>query len=213
MGKKKSSHRWLQEHFNDHYVQQAQQMGYRSRATFKLLELQEQDKLIKPGMVVVDLGAAPGGWSQVIKPWVGSKGAVFALDILDIDPLEGVEFVQGDFTEQAVLDQFLAKLDGRQVDVVLSDMAPNMSGTKVTDQTKSMYLVELAVDFALQALKPGGCFVTKIFQGSGFDQIHTLVKQNFKSVKSRKPKASRPRSPEIYLVAQGRGKSEDASFS
>ncbi|WP_346837335.1 23S rRNA (uridine(2552)-2'-O)-methyltransferase RlmE [Microbulbifer sp. SAOS-129_SWC] len=203
MGRSKSSHRWLREHFNDHYVKQSQKEGYRSRASYKLQELQDKDRLIKPGMTVVDLGAAPGGWSQVAMELVGHKGRVLASDILPMDPLAGVDFVQGDFTEEAVLNQLLERLGEERADLVISDMAPNMSGVRAVDQPASMYLVELAVDMARQVLKPGGAFVAKVFQGEGFDELIRELRGSYSSVVTRKPGASRPRSREVYVVARG----------
>jgi 23S rRNA (uridine2552-2'-O)-methyltransferase len=199
----KSSGRWLQEHFDDHYVKLARKDGYRSRASYKLLELQEKDRLIKPGMTVVDLGAAPGGWSQVAARLVGGKGRVIASDILPMDSIADVEFIEGDFTEQAVLDSILESLNGQKADLVISDMAPNMSGMTAVDQPRSMYLVELALDLARQVLKPGGVFVSKVFQGEGFDELLREMRAEFATVKSRKPEASRPRSREVYQVAAG----------
>ena len=204
MARSKSSGRWLAEHFDDHYVKQAQQMGLRSRSAFKLLELLEKYQLIRPGMSVVDLGAAPGGWCQVALPLVGKQGRVFALDILDMEPLAGVEFIQGDFTENEPLEALEQALDGRQVDLVLSDMAPNMSGMATIDQAKAMYLAELALDFVRQHLKPGGDYVVKLFQGTDFDGYVREVRSLFDKVQVRKPKASRPRSREVYLLARGR---------
>ncbi|WP_308366179.1 MULTISPECIES: 23S rRNA (uridine(2552)-2'-O)-methyltransferase RlmE [unclassified Microbulbifer] len=203
MGRSKSSHRWLREHFNDQYVKQSQKDGYRSRASYKLLELQKKDRLIVPGMTVVDLGAAPGGWSQVAAELVGHQGRVLASDILAMDPIAGVEFVQGDFTEESVLNQLLERLGGDRADLVISDMAPNMSGVRDVDQPASMYLVELAVDMARQVLKPGGGFVAKVFQGEGFDQLIRDLRASYASVVTRKPGASRPRSREVYVVARG----------
>ena len=203
MAKSKSSHRWLREHFNDPYVKQSQKDGYRSRASYKLLELQEKDRLIRPGMTVIDLGAAPGGWSQVAAGLVGARGRVLASDILPMDALADVQFVQGDFTEQAVLERLLALLEGAGADLVISDMAPNMSGVTAVDQPKSMYLVELALDLARQVLKPGGAFVAKVFQGEGFDPLFRDLRAAFARVVTRKPGASRPRSREVYLVASG----------
>lgn len=203
MKRSKSSHRWLKEHFDDPYVKMAQQAGYRSRAAFKLLELQEKDRLIQPGMVVVDLGAAPGGWMQVAKNLVGRQGLVVGLDLLAITPIPETEFIQGDFTSQAVYDDLSSRLAGRPVNIVLSDLAPNMSGLKAVDQPKSIYLVELALDFAKQHLKSGGTFVAKVFQGEGFDAVMQDCREHFASVKTRKPKASRGRSPEVYLLATG----------
>ena len=200
----KSSHQWLKRHHSDEYVQRARREGYRSRAAYKLLEIQEKDRLIKPGQVVVDLGAAPGGWSQVVAQTVGPKGEVFALDILEMDPLPGVTFLQGDFREQAALDRLMDLLGGRAVDLVVSDMAPNTSGINAVDQPRSMYLCELALDFTDQVLRPGGGFVTKIFQGEGFDQYIRDLRSRFGRVVTRKPAASRPKSREVYLVATGR---------
>ena len=203
MGRSKSSHRWLREHFNDHYVKQSQKEGYRSRASYKLQELQEKDRLIKPGMTVVDLGAAPGGWSQVAAELVGHKGRVLASDILPMDALAGVEFVQGDFTEESVFEELLGRLGDERADLVISDMAPNMSGVRAVDQPASMYLVELAVDMARNVLKPGGAFVAKVFQGEGFDELIRDLRSQYQTVVTRKPGASRPRSREVYVVARG----------
>lgn len=203
MGRSKSSHRWLQEHNNDHYVKRSQQEGYRSRASYKLLEIQEKDRLFKPGMTVVDLGSAPGGWSQVAVKLVGDKGRVVASDILPMDSIAGVDFVQGDFTEEAVFDEILQLLDDGQADLVISDMAPNMSGMKAVDQPRAMYLVELALDLACQVLKPEGVFVAKVFHGEGFDSFLQDVRSRFQRVVTRKPDASRSRSREVYLVARG----------
>lgn len=200
--KSSSSRRWLKEHFSDTYVKQAQQEGYRSRATYKLLELQEKDKLFKPGMVVIDLGAAPGGWSQVITKLVGAKGQVVALDILPMEPIEGVEFIQGDFTQQKVLDDLLKLLNDKKIDWVVSDMAPNLSGIDSVDQPRSLELAELALDFALQVLDKQGSFLVKVFQGSGIDQYIQEVRKHFKKVTIRKPKASRGRSREVYVLAR-----------
>ena len=203
MAKKTSSSKaWLREHRNDPYVQQAQREGYRSRACYKLLEIQEKDRLLKPGMTVLDLGSAPGGWSQVAVQLVGHHGRVVASDILPMDSIAGVEFVLGDFTEDAVFDQVLEALGGAPVDVVISDMAPNMSGVNAVDQPRSMYLVELALDMARQVLAPGGSFVAKVFHGEGFDEIFRDSRELFGKVLTRKPKASRPRSREVYLVAR-----------
>ncbi len=197
-----SSRRWLKEHFSDPYVKQAQQAGYRSRAVFKLLELQERDKLFKPGMTVIDLGAAPGGWSQIVRQFIGSKGQIIALDILPMDPIEGVEFILGDFTEQAVLDELLAKMEDKKVDWVLSDMAPNLSGIDSVDQPRSMELAELALDLALRVLEKNGSFLVKLFQGAGFDEFLVEIRRHFKKVVIRKPKASRGRSREVYVLAK-----------
>lgn len=204
MAKSKSSRRWLDRHFNDEYVKRAQSEGYRSRAAYKLLELQERDRPLHPGQRVVDLGAAPGGWSQVARRLVGPRGQVLALDILPMDELPGVEFIQGDFREQGPLEELQRRLGGQPVDLVISDMAPNVSGMAAVDQPRAMYLCELALDFALQVLKPGGGLVVKTFHGEGFDPYVRDLRAAFDKVVSRKPKASRPRSREVYLVASGR---------
>lgn len=206
MTKKKrsaSSTRWLKEHFDDKYVQQAQKKGLRSRAVFKLEELQGRDRLLKHGMTVVDLGAAPGGWSQYSVEQVGLKGKVIACDLLAMDPIAGVDFLQGDFRDEAVLNALLDRVGEDKVDVLLSDMAPNMSGTPEVDQPRSMYLVELALDMCRQVLAPKGSFVVKVFQGTGFDEFLLEVRRSFSSVKVRKPDSSRPRSREVYIVATG----------
>lgn len=197
-----SSRRWLHEHFSDPYVKQAQQFGYRSRSVYKLLEIQERDKLFRPGMHVVDLGAAPGGWAQLVSKLVGKKGRVIALDLLPIEPIENVEMIQGDFSDDAILEELLASMGDKQVDWVLSDMAPNMSGIDSVDQPRSMALAELALDFALPVLSPTGGFLIKVFQGEGFDSFLVAVRQNFKKVIIRKPKASRDRSREVYILAR-----------
>lgn len=203
MSRSKSSGRWLQEHFNDQYVKDSQKDGYRSRASYKLIELNDKDKLIKSGQTVVDLGAAPGGWSQVAVQIVGDGGRVVASDILPMDSLAGVDFVQGDFTEEAVLEQLLELLGEAKADLVISDMAPNMSGIADVDQPKSMYLVELALDMAKTTLKSGGSFACKVFQGEGFDELVLACRECFQKVLVRKPSASRPRSREVYIVAKG----------
>lgn len=203
MKKSKSSHQWLDRHFNDAYVKRAQAEGYRSRAAFKLLELQEKDRLLNPGQVVVDLGAAPGGWSQVAARLVGSGGRVFALDILPMESLPGVDFIQGDFREDASVEQLRVLLAGRPVDLVISDMAPNVSGVNAVDQPRAIYLCELALEYAREVLRPGGGFVVKVFQGEGFDQYVRDVRSSFTKVATRKPAASRPQSREVYLVASG----------
>ena len=204
MAKKKSSSKaWLKEHRDDPYVQQAQRDGYRSRACYKLLEIQEKDRIIRPGIAVLDLGSAPGGWSQVAAELVGHDGRVIASDILPMDTLAGVEFIQGDFTEDTVFESLLEVIDGVPVDVVISDMAPNMSGLNAVDQPRSMYLVELALDMARRVLAPGGTFVSKVFQGEGIDALYCDTQDSFSTVLTRKPKASRPRSREVYLVARG----------
>jgi len=200
----KTSKKWLDEHFSDEYVLRAQQEGYRSRACYKLLEINKTDRLLKAGMTVVDLGAAPGSWSQIAANLVGHKGKVVALDILEMDPIPDVDFVHGDFREDAVLEALMATIDGRPVDLVMSDMAPNTSGVKAIDQPRSIYLCELALELALLVLKPGGNMVIKVFHGEGFDEFLRSCRQSFTKVVSRKPEASRNRSREIYLVAQGR---------
>ncbi|MGB7550856.1 MAG: 23S rRNA (uridine(2552)-2'-O)-methyltransferase RlmE [Chromatiaceae bacterium] len=202
LGRSKSSRRWLDRHFSDEYVKRAQQAGYRSRAVFKLLEIQEKDRLLAPGMRVADLGAAPGGWSQIAARLVGERGHLVAMDLLPMDPLPGVTFIQGDFREEAALAQLRDALGGEPLDLVLSDMAPNMSGT-AADQPRLMYLCELALDFAVQQLKPGGVLVIKVFQGEGFDDFLKTLRRHFRQVASRKPKSSRRESRELYLVARG----------
>lgn len=203
MARSKSSGQWLQEHFSDSYVQRAKDEGYRSRASYKLIELDKKDRLFRPGMTVVDLGAAPGGWSQVAADKVGDEGLVIASDILPMDSLAGVTFVQGDFTEESVYEQILAAVDGRPVDLVISDMAPNMSGMNSVDQPRSIYLVELALDLARQVMKPDGVFLAKVFQGEGFDALLADMRQSFAKVQSRKPDSSRARSREIYQLCRG----------
>jgi 23S rRNA (uridine2552-2'-O)-methyltransferase len=211
MARSKSSGTWLKEHFDDEYVKKSQKEGYRSRAIYKLQEIQEKDNLIRPNMQVVDLGAAPGGWSQYATELVGNNGRVVASDILPIDPLPFVEFIQGDFTEESVLNDILDVLNkdkqnnkiNTKADVVISDMAPNVTGVETIDQPKSIYLCELSLDMARLILKPGGSFVAKVFQGDGSDAFLKDVRSSFKKVKVRKPKASRPRSREVYVVAQG----------
>ncbi|EWH09044.1 23S rRNA methyltransferase J [Catenovulum agarivorans DS-2] len=201
--KSASSKRWLKEHHDDHYVQKARKMGLRSRAVFKLEEIHKKDKLFRPAMTVVDLGAAPGGWSQYAVEQVGQKGDVIACDILEMDSIAGVDFLQGDFREEAVLNALLDRIQGKCVDVLLSDMAPNMSGNETVDQARSMYLVELALDMCHQVLKKDGKFVVKVFQGAGFDPFLKDVRNAFKQVKIRKPDSSRGRSREVYFVASG----------
>jgi 23S rRNA (uridine2552-2'-O)-methyltransferase len=203
MARTKSSHRWLKEHFDDPYVKQAQAQGFRSRATFKLQEIQEKDKLLRPGMNIIDLGAAPGGWSQYAQRCLMHRGRIVALDILPMQELEGVDFLQGDFTEDAVLERLYDLLGGALVDVVLSDMAPNISGNKQVDQPRAIYLAELALDTAKNILTADGAFLVKVFQGEGFDEFHAQVKRSFGQVVIRKPKASRPRSNEVYILAKG----------
>ncbi|BFM21138.1 23S rRNA (uridine(2552)-2'-O)-methyltransferase RlmE [Gilvimarinus japonicus] len=203
MARSKSSNQWLSEHVNDPYVKRAQADGYRSRASYKLLEIIKKDKLVRPGMMVMDLGSAPGGWSQVVAPMVGVKGRVIASDILPMDSMADVDFIQGDFTEDAVFDEIMAAVGEAPVDLVISDMAPNISGVNAADQASSMYLVELALDMARQVLKPKGCFVAKVFQGEGSEEYLKDVRSSFDKVVIRKPDASRPRSREVYFVAKG----------
>lgn len=198
-----SSKRWLKEHFDDKFVQQAHKLGLRSRAAFKIEEIQGKDRLIKPGMTVVDLGAAPGGWSQFAAEQVLPNGKVIACDILPMDPLVGVDFLQGDFREEAVLNALLTRIGGKNVDVVMSDMAPNLSGNDSMDQPRAMYLVELALDMCSEVLKPNGAFVVKVFQGAGSEEFIKQIREAFKVVKIRKPESSRSRSREIYVVATG----------
>jgi 23S rRNA (uridine2552-2'-O)-methyltransferase len=198
----KSSSRWLDEHEKDEYVKKARLEGWRSRAVYKLSEVQDREKLIKPGMTVVDLGAAPGGWSQYVSHILNGRGRVIALDILDMDAIAGVEFIQGDFTDNDGLEQLLARLGDDRADLVLSDMAPNMSGMSAVDQPRAMYLAELALDLADTVLAPGGAMYVKLFQGEGFDEYLLNVRKRFASVRVRKPGASRPRSREVYLLAR-----------
>lgn len=202
-GSSKTSSVWLKEHFDDRFVQQSRQEGYRSRASYKLFALDDKDKLFRPGMTVIDLGAAPGGWSQVAAERIGDNGVVIASDILEMDGLAGVSFIQGDFTEDAVLEEILVQLGNRPVDLVMSDMAPNMSGMAAIDQPQSMYLVELALELARQTLRPEGSFLAKVFQGEGFDEYLKELRSSFVRVVTRKPEASRARSREVYLLAQG----------
>jgi 23S rRNA (uridine2552-2'-O)-methyltransferase len=204
MGRSKSSHRWLREHFSDPYVKKARAEGLRSRAAYKLEELLDKNRLIRPGMVIVDLGAAPGGWSQLAARTLGGQGRVIALDILDMPSLPGVDFIQADFREDSAVAALEGLLAGQQVDLVLSDMAPNMSGVESVDQARAMHLAELARDFALQWLKPGGDFLVKLFHGVGFDDYVRDLRRAFTRVVVRKPKASRARSPEVYALATGR---------
>lgn len=200
MARSSSSKQWLKEHFGDAYVRRSQEEGYRSRASYKLLEIQDKDKLIKPGMRVVDLGSAPGGWSQVAADIVGDNGSVIACDLLAMDSLAGVQFIQGDFTDDAVLEQILQAIGDDGADLVISDMAPNISGMKDIDQPRVMYLAELALDLARSVLAPGSYLLVKVFQGAGFDEFQREMRASFKSVKVRKPKASRARSREVYLL-------------
>lgn len=203
MARSKTSQRWLKEHFDDPYVKMAQKDGYRSRASYKLLEIQEKDRILRPGMTVVDLGAAPGGWSQVTSRVIGDRGRLIASDILPMDSIADVTFIQGDFTEDAVFEQILQAIGDHPVDLVISDMAPNMSGVKAADQPRAMFLCELALDLAGRVLRPGGDFLIKIFQGEGFDLYLQEVRRRFDRVLMRKPLSSRDRSREQYLLARG----------
>jgi len=204
MARSKSSQRWLKEHFDDEYVKRAQREGYRSRAVYKLDEIQHRDRIIKPGMAIVDLGAAPGGWSQYAAGLVGRKGRVVAMDILPMEPLPGVTFMQGDFRDNGVLDELLQVLEGRETDLVMSYIAPNISGMEAVDLPRAMYLAELAVDFADRVLRPEGDLLMKVFQGEGFDALLKDLRARYGKVVMRKPKASRPRSREVYALARGR---------
>jgi 23S rRNA (uridine2552-2'-O)-methyltransferase len=203
MSRSKTSKAWMREHINDPYVQKAKAEGYRSRAAYKLLELDKKDRLLAPGRLVVDLGAAPGSWSQVAVAKLGARGRVVAVDILPMEPLPGVHFVQGDFREQEVLDALLLALGGRKADLVISDLAPNISGIAVSDQARAMHLAELALEFSRQCLKPGGSLVVKVFQGAGFTEFLGAMRKAFATVGSRKPEASRGRSSEMYLLGKG----------
>ncbi len=203
MARSKSSHQWMQEHFHDEYVKKAQVLGYRSRAVFKLIEIQEKDKIMYPGINIVDLGAAPGGWSEYARKIVGRNDKVVALDLLEIEPIQGVDFIQGDFRENEVLDQLNKVLGGQAVHLLLSDMAPNMSGNKEVDQPRAIYLGELALDAAHGMLRKGGTFLIKMFKGEGYDDYVNQVKRHFTQVVIRKPKASRARSNEVYILAKG----------
>ncbi len=207
MARSKSSNQWMQEHVNDEYVKKAKALGYRSRATFKLIEIIEKDKLIQAGMNVVDLGASPGGWSEYVRSVVGKKQKVVALDILPMDPIDDVDFILGDFRDNEVFDQLKIVLDGAPIDVVLSDMAPNMSGNKAIDQPSAMFLCELALETAQTILVEGGSFVVKVFQGVGFDAYKKQVADSFEKVLIRKPKSSRARSTEVYILGKGFKKS------
>lgn len=203
MARSKTSKAWMHEHVTDAYVQRAKAQGYRSRAAFKLLEVDAKDRLLRPGQIIVDLGAAPGGWSQVAAAKVGRTGRVIALDLLPLDPIGGVHFIQGDFTEEAPLAALDEALAGAKVDLVLSDMAPNLSGISVADQARSIYLCELALDFAVDHLRPEGGLLVKAFQGAGFPELLQTMRSRFRTVVSRKPDASRGRSSEMYLLARG----------
>ena len=203
MSKSKTSKAWLKEHESDEYVQRSRKDGYRSRASYKLIEIDQSVNLLKSGMTVVDLGASPGGWSQIAAEKVGGSGRVLASDILAMDAIAGVDFVQGDFTDDGVFDAILEALAARPVDLVISDMAPNMSGMKAVDQPRAMHLAELAFDFAQQVLSPGGTFLAKVFQGEGFDAFVRNLRSDFKNVAIKKPDASRSRSREVYCLARG----------
>lgn len=203
MKKNKTSRAWVHDHLNDPWVQRAQAEGYRARAAYKLIEIDERDHLLRSGAVVVDLGAAPGSWCQVAVKRCGPKGKVFALDLLPMEAVAGVDFLLGDFSEDAVLEEFERRLEGARVDLVMSDMAPNLSGVATVDQARSIHLCELALDFAARHLKPGGQFVVKVFQGEGFMEFRRQMEAVFSSVQVRKPKASRDRSAEVYLLAKG----------
>jgi len=203
MKKHQSKQQWLDEHVNDEYVKRAQKEGYRSRAAYKLLEINERDQILAQGMKVVDLGAAPGGWSQVAIKIVSEKGQVIGLDLLPIEPVNYVQFLQGDFREEDVYEALMIQLKGKKVDVVISDMSPNISGMGAVDQPRAIYLAELTHEFALKTLKKGGCVLVKLFQGSGFDEYVRCLRQDFEKVHTRKPKASRARSREVYVLAKG----------
>ena len=214
MARTKSSDRWLRRHFDDEFVKRAQKEGWRSRATFKLEEIDARDHLLRPGMTVVDLGAAPGGWSQYVKKRLRDSGRVLALDILPMEPIQGVEFIQGDFAEQAVLDLVLERLGNSKVDLVISDMAPNTSGVASVDQAKSMNLSELAFEFADKTLKPGGTLLIKTFHGAGYSDLYKQMQARFEKLVARKPRASRSESREIYLLGKGfKGDREGAIVS
>lgn len=204
MAKNKTSRQWVHDHINDPYVKQAQAQGFRSRAAFKLMQIDDKDRLLAPGKVVVDLGSTPGGWSQVASKKVGAAGKVVAIDLLPMEPVHGVRFILGDFREDEALAELVESLDGRRVDLVLSDMAPNLSGIAVTDQARSIHLLELALEFAREHLKSGGDMLVKVFQGSGFDELRREMEQLFTSVAVRKPDSSRDRSAEVYLLCRGR---------
>jgi 23S rRNA (uridine2552-2'-O)-methyltransferase len=203
MKRSKTSKQWMREHVNDVYVRRAKSEGYRSRAAYKLLEIIARDKLLRPGMVVVDLGATPGGWSQVAQAQVGAHGLVIALDVLAMAPLPGVKFVQRDFSEDATVTVLEQALAGRKVDLVLSDMSPNISGISMSDQARVMHLAELALEFSAQHLKPGGNLLVKVFQGAGFQEFFRAMRGGFRDVATRKPAASRGRSSELYLLGRG----------
>jgi len=202
MARSKSSGRWLQRHFKDAYVRQAQQAGYRSRAAFKLLEINERDHILRPGMTIIDLGAAPGGWTQVAAKIVGERGRIIALDVLPMDSMPGVRFIHGDFREDDVFGALLEMVGEERVDLVISDMAPNISGMKSVDQPRAMYLAELALDLARKVLSPGGTLLVKAFEGEGMEALRRELRVSFKTLVTRKPKASRPSSREVYMLAK-----------
>jgi len=211
VARSKSSRRWLKEHVNDPYVKQAQKDGYRSRASYKLLEIQEKDRILRPGMRVIDLGSTPGGWSQVTSRVIGDQGTLIASDILPMDPIADVTFIQGDFTEDSVFQEIMAAVANKRVDLVISDMAPNISGIRSADQAAAMYLCELALDLASKVLRPGGDFLIKVFQGEGFDEYLREARSRFERVQMRKPGASRDRSREQYLLARGMHAVDDSA--
>lgn len=204
MKRRPTSKAWMQEHVNDEFVKRAQRDGYRARAAYKLMEIDDRDHLIKPGMTIVDLGATPGSWSQVAMQRLQGKGRVIALDLLEMQAIPGVNFIQGDFREDAILKQLETMLGDKAVDLVIADMAPNISGISVVDQANAAYLTELALEFSLKWLKPGGSFLVKVFIGSGFDEIVRSMRNGFEKVATRKPKASRDRSSETYLLGLNR---------
>ncbi len=204
MARSKSSHNWLREHFDDPYVKLAQQQKLRSRAAFKLIEIQNKDRMLKSGMTVVDLGSAPGGWSQITRDYLGKQGRLIALDILPMDPFPDVEFIHGDFSDDTIYQKLLDTLSDASVDFVLSDIAPNISGNRCIDQPRAMYLAELVLDFSCATVKPGGGMLIKVFQGEGFDEYLRTMRQHFSKVMSRKPNSSRARSRELFLLAQGK---------
>lgn len=204
MKRPKTSKAWMKEHVNDFFVQQAKKEGYRSRAAYKLIEVARRDHLLRPGMTVVDLGAAPGGWSQVAAEKLSGKGKVIALDLLEMAPLPGVTFIRGDFGDACVLAELKKELEKYPPDLVISDMSPNISGIGVSDQARSMYLAELALEFSLEQLNSGGNFLVKVFQGSGFEEFLRAMRAGFGRVVTRKPEASRGRSSEIYLLGLGK---------
>ena len=203
MVKSKSSRRWLDEHFKDKYVKDISDSGYRSRASYKLLEMQKKDSFMRPGMTIVDLGAAPGGWSQIAQSVVGAKGKILATDILPMEPITGVDFIQGDFSNEEVFDDLVSRIGDSPVDLVISDMAPNISGMSAIDQPRCIYLAELALEFARSILKPGAYFLVKVFQGEGTEAFKEQLSHHFHKVKIRKPDASRARSKEFYFLAEG----------